>query len=88
MNNSNNSPSNKKTPEQVAAEAQQISNTFARLFGTPEGQVVLGDLNQAFLVNTVPPNADHAYYSGAKFVMTYIINHMQKGAGHVHERKP
>ena len=74
----------KLSPEQLArAEAQktqELSNAYTRLLGTPDGQIVFGDLNSRYLTNDVQPNSDHSFYSGCKSVMVYIITRTQSGA--------
>jgi|GEM_PF-7101349 len=78
----------KKKAQEIADEANDLSAAFARVFNTPDGQRVLGDLNQHFLINDVPQNGDHAYFSGAKTVMVYILKHTQQGLTYAHTRKP
>lgn len=72
----------------IANDALELSAAYARLFNTPDGQKVYGDLNQHFLVNDVVPGSDHAYFNGAKTVMVYILNHTRQGMNHAHTRKP
>ncbi len=76
-NHFNQSP--EETARDRADKAKELSNAYLRLFGTPDGQKVQEDLNKWFLLNAVPENADHAYWSGAKGVMTHIINHQIAG---------
>lgn len=75
---------NPKSPEQLAQEvvdkAYMLSSAYARLFNTSDGLAVLGDLNGKFLINNVPDGANHAYWNGAKSVMTYIYEHQRAGA--------
>jgi hypothetical protein len=75
------------TPEEKSNKANDLSAAYARLFNTPDGQRVLGDLNTNFLINNVPPNADHAYFSGCKGVMVYILEQTQHGKHYAHARK-
>ena len=74
---------NNKSPEQLAQElvdnAYVLSSAYVRLFNTSDGQTVLGDLNGKFLINNVPDGANHAYWNGAKSVMTYIYEHQRAG---------
>lgn len=75
------------TPEEKANNANELSAAYARLFNTSDGQRVLGDLNTSFLINNVPPDADHAYFSGCKGVMVYILEQTQHGKNHANKRK-
>ena len=76
--------SSKLSPEELA-EANtrreiELSNTYARLINTPDGQVVFGDLHSRYLTNDAGPNSDHSFFSGCKAVMVYIINRQTNGA--------
>ncbi len=84
-------PHSKLHPEQLAEANQQqeieLANAYTRLLGTPDGQIVFGDLNSRYLTNDVQPHADHSFLNGCKAVMVYIITRQQLGANNAHQRK-
>ena len=65
--------------EQSEAQKQEVYSTYARLFGTPDGAVVLGDLNTRFFMNIVGPNQDHSYHVAQKDLMGFILSNIQRG---------
>ena len=83
--------SNNQSPEEIAQaehqKTQELSNAYTRLFSTPDGQTVMGDMNSRYLVNIIKPNDDHSFWSGCKSVMVYIINRQQAGANNAHQRE-
>ena len=69
----------KELKAQQEAQNQEIYNTYARLFNTPDGQTVLGHLNSKYFMNVVGPNADHSYFMAQKDLMAFILETIQRG---------
>jgi len=81
-------PDPRTLAQSKADKALELSAAYTRLFNTPDGQIVYGNLNQLFLVNNVPQNSDHAFWGGAKSVLVYVLEQIQHGAKYAHTRKP
>ena len=71
------------TPEenskQTKEQKKELYSCYARLFGTPDGATVLGDLNTRFFMNIVGPNQDHSYHVAQKDLMGFILANIQRG---------
>ena len=71
------------TPEENSKETkeqlQELYSCYSRLFNTPDGAVVLGDLNTRFFTNIVGPNQDHSYHVAQKDLMGFILANIQRG---------
>ena len=78
MTNSKLSP--EEQAKKIADNARELSRAYLRLFGTPDGQRIQEDLNKIFLINQVPADANHDYWSGAKAVMVHILQHQIAGS--------
>lgn len=89
MKKGNNLESEDEVRARVKAQVNQeieLSARYKRLFNTDDGKAVIMDLNGQFLVNAIAEGANHSYWAGAKTVMTYILQHQQKGASNAYIR--
>ena len=63
----------------IIEKDKELASVFTRLFNTPDGMTVLGQLNSQYFMSHVGPNQDHSYHMGQKDLMSYILATIQQG---------